>query len=106
MAVRGASGVSGGAVIVMQNRFLRRFRDAGATAPERAATLDELGCRSTFVFRRMVDRGVFVASGEERFHLDEQAAVEFLQRRRRMVLLFMLFGIIAAIIAGIVSSKG
>lgn len=55
--------------------------------------------RWSWIFDQMVDRGVFVAVGQDRFYMNEQAAQAFLvaQRRRARViggtllLLFVIF---------------
>ena len=39
--------------------------------------------RRSWVFDRMVDRGVFVSIGGDRFYLNEQAAQAFLAAQRR-----------------------
>jgi dipeptidyl aminopeptidase/acylaminoacyl peptidase len=42
-----------GAVIMHQNRLMRRFQDAEATGPKSAKSLMDIGCRKSWVFRRM-----------------------------------------------------
>jgi hypothetical protein len=47
--------MSAAAVIVTrQNKLIRRFREAGATAPKFARTPEDLGCRNSWIFRRLV----------------------------------------------------
>lgn len=64
-------------------RYIRRFREAGATAPEAAVTLEQLGIHETWTFRRMAARGVFIAVGQDRYWMDEPAA-ECYRNERRM----------------------
>ena len=72
--------------LAKQRRYMRIFRDQGATSPDRAMTLSELGTHSSFVFRRMVRAGVFVAMpGGQRFYLSEPAAEAFRQRQAQRV---------------------
>lgn len=80
--------MSAGALIAArQNRYIRRFREAEATEAERARRLEELGCRDSLVFRRLVARNVFVASPDgRRYHLDLAAAEDFRAQRRARVL--------------------
>ena len=79
--------MSAGAIIAAkQNKYSRKFRDAGATDAQNAKTLKEVGCLNSLVFHRLVDRGVFVAVSDLRFHLDEAAAEAFLTRRRNVML--------------------
>jgi hypothetical protein len=54
-----------------QNRLMRRFRDAEATDPKSAITLEDIGCRNSWVFRRMVARGVFIETGKGQYYMDE-----------------------------------
>ena len=52
--------MSAAAVIVArQNKLIRRFWEAGATAPKFARSPEDLGCRNSWIFRRLVTRGVF-----------------------------------------------
>lgn len=75
--------MSAAAVIAMRRRRLvRRFREAGATAPERAVTLEALGERPTWVFDRMVGAGVFLPAPEGRYFMDEAAATDYRHRCR------------------------
>jgi hypothetical protein len=76
--------VSAAAVIALRRkRLIRRFGEKGATCPERAIAFAEVGMRRSWVFDRMVDRGVFVSVGGDRFYLNEQAAQAFLAAQRR-----------------------
>ncbi len=81
--------MSGAAIILQQNRLMRRFADAGATNPATAKVPEDIGCRRSWVFRRMVSRGVFAPVGDGRFFLDVEAADEFRRRRRRTALIFI-----------------
>lgn len=78
--------MSGGVVIIRQNRLMRRFADAGATTPEAARMPAELECQDGWVFRRMVSRGVFVSVEGDRFYMDRAAAREFVRQRRTRML--------------------
>lgn len=76
--------MSAAAIIVRQNRYINAFADAGATSPQRATSLEELGQRDSWIFRRMVASGVFVPEKENRFSLEEAAGAGFIERRRRL----------------------
>jgi hypothetical protein len=54
-----------------------RFREAKATSPRSATTLAGIGCRGSWIFRRMVVRGVFIETNDGRFYMDEAAARQF-----------------------------
>jgi hypothetical protein len=75
--------MSGSMIVRKQNRYMRRFTEAGAVDPDRAVTPEEAGCRDSWVFRRMVRWGVFVSCGQDRYYLDEEAAAAF--RRWRWI---------------------
>ena len=68
---------------------MQRFRDAKATSRKSVTTLAEIGCRNSWLFRRMVARGVFIDLGEGRFYMDENAAQRFVQLRRQRMLAFL-----------------
>ena len=61
----------------------RRFREKGATSPERAMTAQELGLPPQFedaMKRRLGQTGVFVQTGD-RYYLNESRLSEFRQGR-------------------------
>lgn len=60
-------------IIHRQRQFVQRFLDVGATSPATAHSLDELGVRAHWIFRRMARKGVFVAVPPDRWHLDVAA---------------------------------
>jgi hypothetical protein len=78
--------MSGAAIIAKQNRLMRRFRQACATTPDSARTPQDLGCRDSWIFRRLVERGVFVEGKPGRYYVDEVAADEFVRVRRAWAL--------------------
>jgi hypothetical protein len=79
--------MSAAAVIVArQNKLIRRFREAGATAPNFARSPEDLGCRNSWLFRRLVTRGVFVETKPGRYYVDETAADNFVRVRRAKAL--------------------
>ena len=81
--------MSGGAVIIRrQNRLMEQFRAAGATSAANAVDPDALGCRVSWVFRRMVSQGVFLDAGDGRFYLDENGAARFVLLRRVRIVVF------------------
>jgi hypothetical protein len=81
--------MSGAVVVMHQNRLMRRFRDAKATTPKSARTLAEIGCRNSWIFRRMVAGGVFIETSDGRYYMDEDAARWFVKRRWRVILIFL-----------------
>ena len=81
--------MSGAVVVIRQNRLMQRFHDAKATDPKSAITLKDIGCRNSWVFRRMEARGVFIAAGNGQYYMDEDAAQAFVKRRGRVMLIFL-----------------
>ena len=79
--------MSAAAVIILRRKkFIRRFAEQAATSPDRAIPFDVVGMRRSWIFKQMVSRGVFVAVGDDRYYMNEQAAEEFLEAQRRRVL--------------------
>jgi hypothetical protein len=91
---------SEGYIIIKQNQYMRKFRQAGATDPARARTLDELGIRPSGIFRKMEARDVFRAGRiPETYYMDEPAAEEFVAaRRRRAFYMLILMLVLAAVL--------
>jgi len=65
---------------------MRRFQGAGATNSTSARTLEETGCRHSFVFDRLVNRGVFIEVSSGRYYIDIERARAFRSRRRIVAL--------------------
>ena len=86
--------MSGAVVVMRQNRLMQRFRDAEATDPKSAIALEDIGCRNSWIFRRMVARGVFIESGKGQYYMDEGAARWFVKRRRRVMFIFIAVSIL------------
>lgn len=79
--------MSAAVIIARQNSYMRRFRNSNATIPENAILLGDLGIRNSWLFRRMVRRGVFIETEPGRFYMDESGAKAFVALRIRKALL-------------------
>jgi hypothetical protein len=90
--------MSGAVVVIHQNRLISRFRDAKATDPKAATTLADIGCQNSWIFRRMVARGVFIDTGNARYYMDEDAAKWFVKRRRQVMFIFVAVAILLFVI--------
>ena len=77
-------------IIAKQNQYVRRFKGAGAVSPETAVELIRIGCRDSCLFQRLVGRGVFKATSQERYYIDIAAADEFRRDRRNRALIALL----------------
>ena len=80
--------MSAAAVILLRRKkFVRSFREHGATSPDRAIRFADVGMRRSWIFDQMISRGVFVDAGNDRYWMNEQVASAFLEAQRRWVLL-------------------
>ena len=66
-------------VTIPSKTYIREFQEMDATSPEHARTLTALGLPDTWIFRRMVSKGVFVPCEDGRFYLQEGTARAFLK---------------------------
>ena len=87
-------------IIIKQNEYMKRFRNAGAVDAARAKTLAALGLKPSRIFERMQEKDVFrPGRAPETFYIDESAAEEFVDaRRRRTFYLLLLMLVLAAVI--------
>ena len=93
-------------VIVKQNEYMRRFRNAGALDAKTAKPLAELGVKGDRIFRKMEDKGVFrPGTGPETFYMDKSAAEDFLAARRRHAVYAMLLVVILAAVMFFLSRR-
>ncbi len=69
-------------IAIRRKRLIRKFREAGATDPDHAVNLGSLRERCSWVFSRMVDAGVFLPTASGWYYMNEQAAAEFVYRKR------------------------
>lgn len=84
-------------VIIKQNEYLRKFRQAGATDPSRARTLADLKVKRDHIFRRMENKDVFrPGRAPDTFYLDQPSAEEFVEARRRRIFYLLLAMIVIA----------
>ena len=65
--------------------MVSRLRMAGATSPQQARTLEELGISRGLVLRRLRERAVVRLAGPDRFYLDEQSWAAVRRSRRRAI---------------------
>ena len=81
----------GGAIVFQRmNRYVRLLQSAGAVSPDLAVTVVELGIRESHIFRRLVNRGILVRTGDGRYYVDEEANYRWIERRRKLALIFLL----------------
>ncbi len=93
-------------IIIKQNQYMRTFRNAGAVDPARAKPLAELGLRHSRIFQKMVDKEIFrPGRSPETFYIDERAADEFVDARRRRAFYIMVLVLIVAAVMFFLSRR-
>lgn len=98
--------MSAAAVIILRRKkFIRRFREHGATSPDHAIPFADVGMRRSWVFDQMISRGVFVEAGNSRYWMDEQAARAFLEAQRRRALIIAAILLLAFLIFLVMSIR-
>ncbi len=104
--------MSGGEIIIRQNRAIRAFKSAGAISPTRGKSLEELGIRRTFAINRLFAKGVIkparlpeAAQPTETptYYLDNDATLRFLRARRTRITIFMIAGLFVIVLIAIVT---
>lgn len=88
---------SGAYIIIKQNEYMKRFRNAGATDPSRARRLEDLGVKPSRIFFRMQDKDVFrPGRTPETFYMDLGRAEDFVSARRKRALYMLLLVLVVA----------
>jgi hypothetical protein len=91
--------MSGASVVIhKQNKYIRTFNELGAVDEAHSIELEEAGIRRSYVFSRMVDRGVFIKCWNGKFYIDNDAAERFkgMRRKRAVVALIVMLVLFAA----------
>jgi len=83
------------AVASQRNRILRRFKDAGATSPDRSIDPATHQIHQTFVFNKLVREGVLVKVRSHQYYLNEARAAQYQEQRYQTLLVFLIVLIIA-----------
>ena len=87
-------------IIAKQNQYLRRFQEAGAVSLDTAKGLEQVSCRDSRMFQRMVRREVIRQAAPGKYYLDVEAAQQFRRARRERALtaLFIILAITVVLI--------
>jgi hypothetical protein len=75
-------------VAVERKKLVKLFREAGATDREHAVTLEELGVRHSWMFDQMLHDGVFQATDDGRYFMNDVITVEVLHGKRIWAVVF------------------
>lgn len=95
-------------IVARQNQYIRTFRKAEALSADRAIRPQDLGIHETWIFRRLVQRGVFVEATPGCYYLEEIAAEQFVRDRRFRALtflgvvtvLFLIYAVLSTVLRG------
>ena len=71
-------------ILRRERKVVRQFREAGATTPGAARSLDELQVHGNVALRRLRHRAVIREAGGDRFYLDEEVWEAMSRDRRRV----------------------
>lgn len=104
MATNGAIAAILAAQAAAQRRALEAFRVAGATAPERAQSLQALDIPESMALRALTNRGIVREAGAGLFWLDEKKAHE--QSRAGKPLVFAIIVLLLILAAGLAMMMG
>jgi hypothetical protein len=88
-------------ILRRERKIVRRFREAGATAPAAARTIDELHLHMNVPLRRLRHRAVIREAGPGHLYLDEEVwqAVGRTRRRVSIAVLCLIVVFIIAVLA-------
>jgi hypothetical protein len=94
MAGVGGKSMSGGTVIVIkQNRWMKQFEELGATSLDAAVAAHDIRNSDSWLFKRMVSKGVFILTADGRLYMDESEAEQFRRTRRIKMTVGFLVGL-------------
>lgn len=85
------------AVIAQRNRIIRRFKESGATAPQRAIDPAMHQIRQNMVFNKLVREGVLIKVSAHHFYLNERRASAYRTERQQTTLVVL--AIVVVVIA-------
>ena len=70
-------------------KIFKLFEMSGATSPDRAKTLEEMGLRRQFIIRRLILRGVIVETSSDRYYLNQENRANYDTLRRKKAIIAM-----------------
>jgi len=94
--------MSGAAIIIVrQNRWMRRFEELRSLSPDTAVRPSEVGRTDSWLFKRMVSKGVFLTTPDGKLFMDMHQAEQFrsARRTRALVALAVSVAIVVLILA-------
>ena len=85
--------------------FYRLALVVGLEDGSRAKLLDVLGVPETGIFRRKVEKGVFINAGGNLYYMDPNAAEDFVAARRKRVFFMLVLALIALLVLWAVNGR-
>lgn len=85
-------------VVAQRQRIIRRFKESGATAPQRAIDPDTHHIRQSIIFDQLVRDKVLIKVESHHFYLDEARAAEYRMQRLQMLFIFLIVLAIAIVV--------
>jgi hypothetical protein len=88
--------------MIRQKKYIKAFQRAGAVDETHATTLEELHLVSSFHFKKMIEKGIFIDCGNGRYFLNVPVAGIFSTNRQYFMRIFILILLILllAVITG------
>jgi hypothetical protein len=83
------------AVIAQRNKIIRRFKEAGATAPDRPIDPATHQIHQSMIFNKLVREGVLVKVAAHHFYLNEERAAAYRTQQQQVVLVVLVVVVIA-----------
>ena len=84
-------------IIIKQNEYMKKFRNAGALDAKSAVPLADMKIKRDRIFRKMEDKDIFrPGRTPETYYMEANAAEEFVEARRRRTFYTLLLIIIVA----------
>ena len=73
-------------------KLINKFIDSGTTTPKKANTLEYLNLKPRLIFKRLLNRGVIIETGSERYYLNEEHLAKYnkIRRVRMMIIIGVL----------------
>ena len=77
-------------IIVRTRKIIEIFINSDTTNPYNAKSLEVLNISSSFIFKRLLRRGVIIEIGFEKYYLNEGNLIKYNIRRRKIIIVVFL----------------
>jgi hypothetical protein len=98
--------MSGASTIIhKQSKYIKLFNKIGAINEEHSIKLDEIGIRKSYLFNRMIYRGIFIECENGKFYIDNESALRFKTNMRIKGLAALIIALVLASIIILLESN-